>query len=84
MSPNSQKANRLSYKDQRLYEILPGEIATLEKKVTEIEEKLSDSDLYINDKDKFYQLSDELQKTKQEINEKENTWLEIDMKKSNL
>lgn len=84
LSPNSQKANRLSYKDQRLYEILPGEIATLEKKVTEIEEKLSDPDLYINDKDKFYQLSDELQKTKQEINEKENTWLEIDMKKSDL
>ncbi len=81
---NSPKANRLSYKDQRLYEILPKEIATLEKKVTEIEEKLSDSELYINDKYQFYQLSEELQKTKQEINEKENTWLEIDMKKSNL
>ena len=81
---NSQKTNRLSYKDQRLYEILPGEISALEKKVTEVEEKLSDPNLYISNQDKFYQLSDELQKIKQEINEKENTWLEIDMKKSNL
>lgn len=75
---------RLSYKDQRLYEVLPEEIKTLEKKREEIEEALSNPDLYTENQQKFYQLSEELEKIKQEINDKETLWLEIDVKKSSL
>ena len=80
----SVKAPRLSYNEQRLYEILPDEIAALEEKITSLEQALSDPELYTADADKFYRLSEELAQTKAEKDNKETQWLEIDMKKSNL
>ncbi|MBP5699145.1 MAG: ATP-binding cassette domain-containing protein, partial [Alphaproteobacteria bacterium] len=82
--PSTAKKQRLSYKDQRLYEILPQEIEALEIKAKEIEQTLSEPSLYATDQQKFYDLSDALQKIKQEINDKESKWLEIEMQKSNL
>jgi len=84
VSKPTSKAPRLSYKEQRLYEILPAEIATLEEKITSLEEELSDVDLYNKDVDKFYRLSQELEQAKEEKDKKETEWLEIDMLKSSL
>jgi len=80
----SVKAPRLSYKEQRLYEILPDEIAALEEKITSLELELSDSELYTKDTDKFYRLSAELAQAKEDKDHKETEWLEIDMKKSTM
>ena len=80
----SAKAPRLSYNEQRLYEILPDEIAALEEKINSLEQALSDSELYTKDIDKFYRLSNELSQAKEDRDNKETEWLEIDMKKSSL
>ena len=78
------KPQRLSYKDQRLYEVLPQEIEDLEKQIAETEQKLSDPDLYTADPDKFYTLSETLAALKQDKDDKETKWLEIDMLKSSM
>lgn len=54
VSENSSQAKtvRLSYKDQRLYEILPGEIASIEQKIAGLEKELSDPGLYAADEKK--------------------------------
>ena len=78
------KTNQLSYKDKRLYEVLPQEISDIETKISEIEKMLSDADLYAKDTNKFYQLSEQLEKLNQEKDEKETKWLEIEMIISSL
>lgn len=78
------KPQRLSYKDQRLYEVLPQEIEDLEKQIAETEQKLSDPDLYTADPDEFYTLSETLAALKQDKDDKETKWLEIDMLKSSM
>jgi len=81
---NTFKAPRLSYKEQRLYEVLPKEIEELEQKITSLEQALSDSELYTKDMEKFYNLSNELKAAQQEKDNKETQWLEIELKKSSL
>lgn len=86
VSENSSQAKtvRLSYKDQRLYEILPGEIASIEQKIASLEKELSDPGLYAADEKKFYALSGQLQQLQKEKDEKETQWLEIELLKSSL
>ncbi len=83
VSPQS-KAPRLSYKDQRLYEVLPAEIEQLEKKIAATEAELSAPDLYMKDNQKFYTLTTRLEELKKEQDSKETAWLEIEMFKSSL
>jgi ATP-binding cassette subfamily F protein uup len=78
------KPQKLSYKAQRLYEILPEEISEIEQKISEIEEKLSDANLYIENQQEFYHLTEQLDSLKREKDAKETEWLEIDMQKSSL
>lgn len=80
----SNKTSQLSYKDKRLYEILPQEISEIEIKIAEIENKLSDAELFSKDANKFYQLSEELENLNREKDEKETKWLEIEMLISSL
>lgn len=75
---------KLSYKEQRLYDILPGQIEQLEKDILNIEQELSDANLFNKDEKRFYFLLKELEKLKKEKDDKETTWLEIDMLKSSL
>lgn len=75
------KASRLSYKDQRLYEILPSEIEKLDNDIAVIEGALSEPDLYNKDVEKFYKLTEKLEKAKQEKDVKETQWLEIGLRK---
>lgn len=78
------KAPRLSYKDQRLYEILPTEIEELEKKIALTEKELSSPDLYVTDNKRFYILTEQLEQLKRQKDAKETQWLEIEMLKSSL
>lgn len=82
--PSQPKAPRLSYKDQRLYEILPDEIVKLEKEIAEIENELSEPDLYTKDIKRFYKLTENLEKAKQQKDAKETQWLEIEILKNTL
>ena len=76
------KTQKLSYNDQRLYEVLPQEIEKLEQEITKTEQTLSDPDLYNKNPDEFYKLTEKLATLKQNKDEKETKWLEIDMLKS--
>lgn len=78
------KSPKLSYKDQRLSEVLPAEIEQLEKEITTIETELSAPDLYTKDNEKFYRLTERLEELKQQKDDKETKWLEIEMLKSTL
>ena len=77
--------NKLSYKDKRLLEVLPAEITALEERIFEIEQELADDvDLYTREPDKFDNLTSELQNAKETKEEKENLWLEIQIKAEEL
>lgn len=80
----SSKPARLSYKDQRLYEVLPTEIEALEQEIAKVEQELANPDLYAVNTDKFYKLTAQLERLKADKDTKETTWLEIEMRKSNL
>lgn len=73
--------NKLSYKDKRLLEVLPVEIEELENKILQIENILTtDTELYVKDALKFDNLTSELENYKQQKEEKETLWLEIEIK----
>lgn len=78
------KPLKLSYKDQRLYEVLPSEIEKLEKEILDIEKELEDTTLFARDENKFYNLTQKLEDLKHEKDEKETKWLEIELLKSSL
>ena len=73
--------NKLSYKDKRLLEVLPQEIEELEEKISRIENTLStDTELYVRDANRFDELTATLEELKILKEEKENLWLEIEIK----
>lgn len=75
-------SKKLSYKDQRLLEVLPAEIAVIEEKIAQIEQELyQNTDLYTTDKKKFDSLTAELESLKRQKDEKETLWLEIEIKR---
>ena len=84
--PASQTSStrKLSYKQQRLWEILPQEVAEIEKEIAAMEQELSDPELYTRDPGRFDELSFGLVEKQREKEEKENQWLEIQMLKDEL
>ena len=56
---------------------LPTQIEELEKKAKILEEKLNDATLYATDSKKFNAYATDLTNIKNEISEKENLWLEL-------
>jgi ATP-binding cassette subfamily F protein uup len=73
------KARKLSYNQQRLLEVLPGEIEQLEKDIQSLSAELSNPDLYQNDPDRFDEASKLLEVKQQEKASKEEQWLEISL-----
>jgi ATP-binding cassette subfamily F protein uup len=73
-SPTSRK---LTYKDQRDYDRLPGEIERLQAEVASDEAALSDPDLYARDPDRFGQLTERIARNRTEIEAAELRWLEV-------
>ena len=68
---------KLSYKYQRLIEVLPQEIADHEQRLEGIEEQLSDMELFNKSPEKFHKLSQELLRLQNTIAEKEALWLNL-------
>jgi ATP-binding cassette subfamily F protein uup len=67
----------LSYKDQRDYDRLPGEIERLEAEVAKDEAALSDPDLYTRDPDRFAELTERIARHRADIEAAELRWLEV-------
>jgi ABC transport system ATP-binding/permease protein len=76
-SPASGRGGKLSYKDQRDYDRLPGEIERLQALVASDEEILSDPDLYNRDPDRFAELTERIARHRADIEAAELRWLEV-------
>ena len=71
------RKTKLSYKDQRDYELLPARIEELEAVIARDEAALADPDLYSRDPDRFAKLSDAIAKAREEKEAAEERWLEL-------
>lgn len=75
---NSKKNTKLSYKYQRLLEILPKEIEEIENNIADLETKLMQADLYVKNPETFYEYSKKLEENKKLLDNKIHQWLEIE------
>ena len=80
-SPQSPPANgrggKLSYKDQRDLDRLPGEIEQIERDMAAAEEALHDPDLFTKNSDRFAELTQRLTDLRAEKEAAEERWLEV-------
>jgi ATP-binding cassette subfamily F protein uup len=76
--PRPGPANRkLSYKDQRDLQRLPGEIERIEGEIARAEQALSDPDLYTRDPKRFADVSAQVQRLRADKDAAEERWLEV-------
>lgn len=75
--PPAPKSSKLSYKDQRDYELLPRRIEELEAAIARGEEILSDPALYTNDPQRFANISKGVENARAEKEAAEERWLEL-------
>ncbi|PEQ10739.1 elongation factor 3 [Novosphingobium sp. PC22D] len=75
--PPKPKSTKLSYKDQRDYDLLPSRIEELDAAIARDEAALTDPDLYSRDPDTFAALTAQLEKTRAEKEAAEERWLEL-------
>jgi len=75
---------KLSYKDQRDLDLLPGEIEKLEAAIARDEVALADPDLYARDPKRFDQLMKAIDKARAERDAAEMRWLELAEMAENL
>ena len=69
--------NKLTYKDQRDYDRLPGEIERLEAELAADEAVLHDPDLYTREPERFAELTERIARNRAEIEAAELRWLEV-------
>jgi ATP-binding cassette subfamily F protein uup len=76
--PRPAPGNRkLSYKDQRDYDRLPGEIERLQAEAAADEAALHDPDLYTRDPERFAALTERIARNRAEIEAADYRWLEV-------
>ncbi|GFM29740.1 ABC-F family ATP-binding cassette domain-containing protein [Novosphingobium sp. PY1] len=75
--PAPPKKTKLSYKDQRDYDLLPGRIEELEAAIARDEAAMADPDLYTRDPKKFAALSAAIEKARGDKEAAEERWLEL-------
>ncbi|HEY4070226.1 MAG TPA: ABC transporter C-terminal domain-containing protein, partial [Sphingomicrobium sp.] len=75
--PASGRGGKLTYKDQRDYDRLPGEIERMQAEVAADEAALHDPDLYTRDPDRFAKLTERIARNRAEIEAAELRWLEV-------
>jgi ATP-binding cassette subfamily F protein uup len=71
------KATKLSYKDQRDYDLLPKRIEEIDRQIVRDEAAMADPALYTRDPAKFAQLSDGIARLRAEKDAAELRWLEL-------
>ena len=70
---------KLTYKDQRDYERLPGVIEELEKAIKSLEKELANPDLFAKTPDLFNQKAASLSKAQSDKDDAETRWLELEI-----
>ncbi|TNE42470.1 MAG: ATP-binding cassette domain-containing protein [Sphingomonadales bacterium] len=75
--PPAKQQTKLSYKDQRDYELLPQKIEELEAAIARDEAALADPDLYAKNPDRFAALTQTIEKARAEKDAAEERWLEL-------
>jgi ATP-binding cassette subfamily F protein uup len=68
---------KLSYKDQRDYEILPARVEALSAEIAALETALHDPALYSKNPARFAELTAKLDKARAEKDAAEERWLEL-------
>jgi ATP-binding cassette subfamily F protein uup len=76
-APLSTQKVKLSYKDQRDYEILPKRIEELDQAIGRDEQALADPELYTRDPKRFAALTAAIDKARTEKDAAEERWLEL-------
>lgn len=76
-SPPPSRSSKLSYKDQRDYELLPARIEELEAAIEKAQAILADPGLYAADPQRFATISKGMENARAEKDEAEERWLEI-------
>ena len=76
-APLPPKKAKLSYKDQRDYDLLPSHIEDLQAAITRDETALSDAALYTRDPAKFAALTAAIAKARADKDAAEERWLEL-------
>jgi ABC transport system ATP-binding/permease protein len=71
------KQAKLSYKDQRDYDRLPGRIEELHALIGDHEDALADPDLYAREPERFADLTAAIDRARSEIAAAEERWLEV-------
>jgi ABC transport system ATP-binding/permease protein len=71
---------KLSYKDQRDYDLLPGRIAEIETEIAKAEAELHDAALYTRNPARFAELTALTEKLRTEKDAAEERWLELAMR----
>ncbi|QNM81694.1 ATP-binding cassette domain-containing protein [Sphingomonas sabuli] len=74
---HSAPKTKLSYKDQRDLDRLPGEVERIEREIAETEKSLHDPDIYARDPDKFASLTAHLATLRADKDQAEERWLEV-------
>ena len=80
VTPEKNRSVKLSFNEKYQLENLPKEIAKLEEENKAIEIALGNANLYTDDPQKFDELTSKLAQNKLELEEKENRWLELQLK----
>ncbi|MES2120417.1 MAG: ATP-binding cassette domain-containing protein [Pseudomonadota bacterium] len=76
-SPPAGGRGKLSYKDQRDLDRLPGEIERIEAEIARAEDALHDPDLYTREPERFAALTAEAVRLRAEKDAAEHRWLEV-------
>jgi ATP-binding cassette subfamily F protein uup len=77
VAPSLPQRVKLSYKDQRDYELLPKRIEELDVAIARDEEALADATLYTRDPKRFAALTATIEKARAEKDAAEERWLEL-------
>ena len=75
--PSPARRDKLTYKDQRDYELLPARIEELEAAIARGEEILADPDLYTRDPQKFATITKGIENARAEKDAAEERWLDL-------
>ena len=75
--PRPSPGNKLSYKDQRDLDRLPGEIERIEAEIARAEDALHDPELYSRDPGRFASLTGELERLRADKHSAEERWFQV-------
>lgn len=82
--PKSNNKSKLTFKDQHALKTLPGKIADLERQINQFNSRLNEPGFYQSDPDGFADTSAKLADKTAELEQAEEQWLALEMKREDL